>query len=209
MMRQQLVPSRYREGSQAGLRPEQRPGQQPRGTAISPIDGYVHPDFSRVATVFRHQIRRTSGGAAVAVYHRGELVVDLWGGYRTDDGDPWQRDTMAMCFSTTKGLTSTALHVLADRGLVGYDDLVADYWPEFARNGKERVTVRHLLTHSAGLHRIRSIIDRADRMLDWDHMVDALARATPAYQHGERLPRADLRMARRRGGAACVGATAR
>jgi CubicO group peptidase (beta-lactamase class C family) len=151
---------------------------------IGSIDGYVHPDFSRVASAFGHQLRRTSGGAAVAVYHRGELVVDLWGGYRTGGGDPWQRDTMAMCFSTTKGLTSTALHLLADRGLVDYDDRVAEYWPEFAQNGKDRVTLRHLLTHSAGLHRIRSIIDRAERMLDWDYMVDALARARPAYRPG-------------------------
>jgi len=148
------------------------------------IDGYVHPDFAHVASVFRHQLQRTTGGAAVAVYHRGELVVDLWGGHGDDAGNPWQRDTMAMCFSTTKGLTSTALHILADRGLVDYDAPVADYWPEFAQAGKERTTVAHLLTHSAGLHRLRSMIDRADRMLDWDHMVDALARATPAYEPG-------------------------
>ncbi len=148
------------------------------------IDGHVHPDFTPVATAFRHQIRRTSGGAAVAVYHHGELVVDLWGGRRDDEDDPWQRDSLAMCFSTTKGLTSTALHILADRGLVRYDDLVADHWPEFAAAGKESVTVAHLLTHSAGLHRIRSIIDRAERMFDWEHMVDSLARATPAYEPG-------------------------
>ena len=133
---------------------------------------------------FRQQLLRTSGGAAVAVYHRGELVVDLWGGARTADGDPWARDTMAMCFSTTKGLTSTALHVLADRGLVDYEEPVATYWPEFAANGKSRVTVRHLLTHSAGLHRIRSIIPDASVMLDWDAMCAALAGARPAYNPG-------------------------
>ena len=150
------------------------------------IDGYVHPGFTPVATAFRHQIGRTTGGAAVAVYHRGQLVVDLWGGRRDDTGAAWERDSLAMCFSTTKGLTSTALHLLADRGLVRYDAPVAEYWPEFAAGGKARVTVAHLLTHSAGLHRIRSIIDRAERMLDWDHMVDALARATPAYEPGTR-----------------------
>ena len=148
------------------------------------IEGYVHPGFTPVANAFRHQIGRTTGGAAVAVYHRGELVVDLWGGSRDDTGAPWERDSLAMCFSTTKGLTSTALHVLADRGLVRYDAPVAEYWPEFAAGGKARVAVAHLLTHSAGLHRIRSIIDKAERMFDWDHMVDALARATPAYEPG-------------------------
>lgn len=148
------------------------------------MEGHVHPDFTAVASAFRNQLRRTSGGAAVAVYHRGELVVDLWGGSRNDDGDPWCQDTLAMCFSTTKGLTSTALHILADRGLVDYAAPVATYWPEFAAAGKEDVTVEHLMTHSAGLHRIRSVIDRADRMLDWEYMVDALAKATPAYEPG-------------------------
>ncbi len=148
------------------------------------VDGYVHPDFSAVAGAFRQQMRRTSGGAAVAVYQHGELVVDLWGGTRNDEGDPWQRDTMAMCFSTTKGLTSTALHLLADRGLVDYRAPVASYWPEFAVAGKDKVTVAHLLTHSAGMHRIRSVIDNADRMLDWDYMVDSLAKSEPAYRAG-------------------------
>jgi CubicO group peptidase (beta-lactamase class C family) len=152
------------------------------------VAGDAHDDFADVAAVFRRQLRRTNGGAAVAVYHRGEPVVDLWGGTRDADApggpQPWERDTVAMCFSTTKGVASTALHVLADRGQVSYDEPVATYWPEFAQNGKEGVTVRHVLTHSAGLHRIRSLVDSAHRMLDWDHMCTALAEAAPAYEPG-------------------------
>ena len=150
------------------------------------MDGYVHPDFTDVASVFRHQLQRTQGGAAVAVYHRGELVVDLWGGYRTVESDPWESDTLAMCFSTTKGVASFALHQQADAGLVDYDEPVATYWPEFAQNGKEGVTVRHVLTHSAGLHRARSVVEGAHHMLDWEHMVDALAQEKPAYEPGTR-----------------------
>ena len=149
------------------------------------MDGWVHAGFEDVARVFRRQLRRTTGGAAVAVYHRGELVVDLWGGQRTE-GEPWQRDTLAMCFSTTKGVTSTALHLLADRGQISYDAPVAAYWPQFAQGGKEHVTVRHVLTHSAGLHRMRTLVDHADRMLDWQYMVAALERAEPAYEPGSR-----------------------
>ena len=70
------------------------------------------------------------------MYHRGELVVDLWSGLRTDDGDPWKADTLAMCFSTTKGVASAALHLQADAGRVDYDAPVATYWPEFAQDGK-------------------------------------------------------------------------
>jgi CubicO group peptidase (beta-lactamase class C family) len=148
------------------------------------VGGAAHPDFGGVAREFERQLGRTRGGAAVAVFHRGEPVVDLWGGRRTDDGAPWEHDTLAMCFSTTKGVASFALHLLADRGLVDYDAPVADHWPEFAQNGKAAVTVRHVLSHSAGLHRLRSVIDSAHHMLDWDHMVDALARQAPAYEPG-------------------------
>ncbi len=151
--------------------------------------GNLHADFGEVAALFRRQIERTSGGAALAVYHRGELVVDLWGGVRTEQGpdgepDPWAHDTVAMCFSTTKGVVTTAVHLLADRGQLDYDAPVATYWPEFAQNGKEAVTVRHVLTHSAGLHRIRSLVDDAHDMLDWERMCDALAAAPPAYEPG-------------------------
>ena len=149
------------------------------------MDGFTHPGFEGVARLFGRQLRRTTGGAAVAVYFRGELVVDLWGGRRRAD-EPWVQDTLAMCFSTTKGATSAALHLLADRGQLDYDAPVAEYWPQFAQAGKETVTVRHVLTHSAGLHRMRTLVDSADRMLDWEYMVGALERAEPAYEPGTR-----------------------
>ena len=93
---------------------------------------------------------------------------------------------MAACFSTTKGVISTALHLLAERGQVEYDAPVAAYWPRFAQGGKESITVRHVLTHSAGLHRMRTLVDHVQRMLDWDYMVAALERAQPAYEPGTR-----------------------
>jgi CubicO group peptidase (beta-lactamase class C family) len=150
------------------------------------MDGTVHPDFTTVADAFWRQLQRGAGGAGLAVYHRGELVIDLWGGERTTVGHEWESDTLAMCFSTTKGVASFALHMQADAGRIDYDAPVADYWPEFAQNGMEDVTVRHVLSHSAGLHRLRTVIDDAEEMLDWDHMVDALAREAPAYEPGTR-----------------------
>ena len=148
------------------------------------MEGYVHPEFHAVEETFRKQLERTDGGAAVTIFHRGEPVVDLWGGVRTPEGDPWEADTLAMCFSTTKGVASLALHLQAEAGLVDYEERVATYWPEFAQNGKENITVRHVLSHSAGLHRLRSVIDSAHHMLDWDHMVEALAAEWPAYEPG-------------------------
>ena len=89
-----------------------------------------------------------------------------------------------MCFSATKGVASACAHVLADRGELDYDERVATYWPEFAQNGKRDITVRQVLSHSAGLHRFGTIIDHGSRILDWEHMTDALARAKPAYEPG-------------------------
>ena len=149
------------------------------------LHGTVHPDFWPVARALERQLRRgPRGGAAVCVYQGGEKVVDIWGGVKDSAGTPWQADTMSVSFSTTKGVTSTALHVLADRGLLDYDDPVAKYWPEFAREGKERVTVRHLLCHQAGLYGIRAMIDDAARMRDWTHMTDVLARSAPVMTPG-------------------------
>jgi CubicO group peptidase (beta-lactamase class C family) len=143
------------------------------GTEVfdGPVSGAVHDDFDDVRSTFRRQLGRTTGGAAVAIYHRGVKVVDLWGGTRDEFADrgpePWQRDTLTMCFSTTKGVVSTAVHMLADRGLIDYDEPVATYWPEFARNGKERVTVRHLLAHNGGLPAYERYYRTLREKLEW------------------------------------------
>ncbi len=140
------------------------------------IDGYVHPAFGAVTDLLdRFTSKRGRYGGAVAVYVDGEKVVDAWGGVRDPSGAPWAEDTMSISWSTTKGITSLALHLLADRGLVDYDAPVCTYWPEFAQAGKEFVTVRNLLCHQGGLHRLIGVIDHADEMLDWDHMVGSLA----------------------------------
>jgi CubicO group peptidase (beta-lactamase class C family) len=128
------------------------------------MEGFVHPDFAPV-TEKVHSImegRRSRGGMAVAVYHHGELVVDAWTGVRTAAGEPWERDTMATSFSTTKGVVATIVHRLVDRGLLDYDVPVATYWPEFAAAGKEEITLRHLLTHQAAMHDVRRLADSTE-----------------------------------------------
>ncbi len=150
------------------------------------LDGLHHPDFSAVETSLRRQLERYSGGAAVCVYHHGKCVVDLWGGHSDEEETPWQQDTMAPSFSTTKGVASTLLHIFADRGLVDYDAKVSEYWPEFAQAGKDQITVRQGLCHQSGLYHIRQMIDRADRMLDWEHMVEAIEQTEPAHEPGTR-----------------------
>ncbi len=148
------------------------------------VHGEIHPAFDRVGRVLERQARRHGGGMAICVYHRGKPVVDAWAGVKDDAGTPWDRDTTAMSFSTTKGVTATVLHLLVDRGLLDYDDPVSKYWPEFGRARKAAITVRQLLCHEAGLHHIRRMVDHGDRMLDWDHMVGALAEAEPSFVPG-------------------------
>jgi CubicO group peptidase (beta-lactamase class C family) len=152
---------------------------------MSVLNGSVHPDFADVATALRPLIRPADGaGAAVCVYHRGECVVDIWGGARNRSGEAWDADTTSASFSTTKGVLSTLLHLQADRGLLGYDDPVAQHWPAFGAAGKGAITVRQALTHQAGLYRIRDLIADPHEMLDWSHMLDVIAAAAPVHEPG-------------------------
>jgi len=152
--------------------------------ADSRVEGHVAPGFEPVTAALRAQIAGRPGGAAVCVYHRGTCVVDLWGGFRDARGTPWSADTMAPSFSTTKGAAATLLHILVDRGLLDYDDTVARHWPEFAQAGKAAITVRQVLSHQSGLYHIRQMIDRAERMLDWEYMIRAIERTPPIHVPG-------------------------
>jgi CubicO group peptidase (beta-lactamase class C family) len=149
------------------------------------LQGYVHPDFARVARALESQLRRSGGGgAALCIYHRGEPVVDCWGGCRDEEGNPWEQDTLALSYSTSKGMASTLTHILVDQGLLDYDTPVAEYWPEFGRGGKQDITVRQVMCHEAGLFDIRGMVDDASRMLDWEYMIEALGDAVPAHPPG-------------------------
>ncbi len=149
------------------------------------LQGYVHPDFGRVADVLSQQIpRNRPGGAALTVYHKGQCVVDIWGGTRNRDGDPWRAETLALSFSTTKGVASTLLHILVDQGYLKYDDPVSKHWPEFGQKSKQNITVRQLLCHEAGLYHIREMIDDAEQMMDWNFMTTAIERAQPIHEPG-------------------------
>jgi CubicO group peptidase (beta-lactamase class C family) len=153
------------------------PARDPR----TRVHGFVEPAFRAVRRTLRRQLEAYPGGAAVCVYQHGKCVADLWGGERDAAGNPWLRDTIAPSFSTTKGVATAVVHVIADRGLLDYDAPVARYWPEFAQRGKDGITIRHVLAHQAGLYHIRRMIDRADRMLDWEYMVRAIERAAAPH----------------------------
>ena len=120
-------------------------------------------------------------GAGVAVYHRGQCVVDLMGGWRDKDHTvPYGTDALQVVFSTTKGITSIAVAMCVERGLLEYSEKVATYWPEFADKGKSEVTVAQLLSHRAGLYTVDGDIT-LEEALDWDTVTGRLAVTAPRF----------------------------
>jgi len=158
-------------------------------TAItSPVvEGHVGRGFDAVRDVFEENfIRRGEIGGACCAYYRGERVVDIWGGVRNKiTGDPWERDTMVVIHSATKGLAAMTLALAHSRQWLDYEERVATYWPEFAQNGKEDVTVRQLLAHQAGLFAFDEPVDRGV-VADLDRLAAVMARHKPAWKPGTR-----------------------
>jgi CubicO group peptidase (beta-lactamase class C family) len=151
------------------------------------VQGYVAPGLERVRDAFVENFaRRRELGGACCAYRHGEKVVDLWGGIRNlATGEPWDRDTMVIVYSTSKGLAAMTLAVAHSRGWLDYEAPVAAYWPEFAQQGKAAITVRHLLAHQAGLFALDEPVDRA-LVADLDRLAVVLARQKPAWEPGTR-----------------------
>lgn len=149
---------------------------------IDHYQGDVDPRFQDLATQFSRfqDARSDQGGAALVVYFKGQKVVDIYTGMKSET-EQWQSDSMSVCYSTGKGILATLAHILVSKGLIEYDRPVAEYWPEFAQHGKERITLAHILSHQSGLFDIRNLIEDASEMADWSHMLDVVAAAKPRF----------------------------
>ncbi|MFC7070133.1 serine hydrolase domain-containing protein [Halobaculum lipolyticum] len=151
------------------------------------VGGQVEPGFEPVEAAFQKTLREPGEfGAACAVSHQGELVVDLWGGYRdARRSERWTEDTLVLVFSTTKGVAAAAMAHARSRGYFEYDDRVADYWPAFAQHGKADVTIRQLLAHQAGLAAIGRNLTSKD-VADSESLANRLAGKEPDWVPGTR-----------------------
>src|SRR5512140_1553498 len=151
------------------------------------IAGFAQHGFEAVREAFVQNFERGAElGAACCVYYRGEKVVDLWGGIRNaSTGEPWEEDTMVLVYSTTKGIAGLAMALAHSRGLYDYDEPVSAYWPEFAQQGKEGITVRQLLSHQAGLYALDERVD-SSVVADPDRLAVLLARQKPEWEPGQR-----------------------
>jgi CubicO group peptidase (beta-lactamase class C family) len=122
-------------------------------------------------------------GASVCVTLEGEPVVDLWAGDADSSGTPWAEDTIVNVYSTTKTMGSLCVLMLADRGALDLAAPVAEYWPEFAQNGKQGVRVSHVMSHSAGLSGFDPPI-AVEQLYDLDAIAEHLARQSPWWEPG-------------------------
>jgi len=151
------------------------------------IEGYAGPGFEAGRQAFAENFaRRRELGGACCAYHHGEKVVDLWGGIRNGGtGELWEQDTMGLVWSATKGLAAMTLALAHSRGWLDYEAAVCRYWPEFAQQGKEKITVRQLLAHQAGLFAFDEPVDRSV-VADPDRLAVVLARQKPTWEPGTR-----------------------
>jgi CubicO group peptidase (beta-lactamase class C family) len=151
------------------------------------IHGTCDARFQGVREEFaRNFFERGEVGASVCVMIEGRTVVDLWGGFADRPTQrPWERDTIGLVWSCTKGATALCAHMLISRGLLDLDRSVVSYWPEFGQAGKDRVTVRMLLNHQAGLPAIRQPLVPGG-LYDWQYMTGVLAAESPFWEPGTR-----------------------
>jgi CubicO group peptidase (beta-lactamase class C family) len=149
------------------------------------VSGFTDEKFARVADAFQANLDSGADvGASFCATVEGETVVDLWGGWADEAKTrPWEKDTIVNVYSTTKTMTALTALLIADRGLIDFDAPVARYWPEFAANGKEKVKVSHLMSHSSGLSGWREKISVED-LYDWDRACALLAAQKPFWEPG-------------------------
>jgi CubicO group peptidase (beta-lactamase class C family) len=149
--------------------------------------GLCRPGFEAVKEAFETNFSKgLEVGASVAVTLEGQPVVDLWKGDADPRGTPWAKDTLVNVYSTTKTMAAFCVLVLADRGEVDLHAPVADYWPEFAQNGKQAVRVSHVMSHSAGLAGFDPPLEAVEELYDWDAICARLAAQAPWWEPGTR-----------------------
>ena len=150
------------------------------------VKGFCDPDFQPVADEFVANFAAKEVGASLCVTLDGETVVDLWGGVKAGkEKTSWNKDTMCVVFSCTKGATALCANRLIDQGKLDLHEPVATYWPEFAAQGKDMVSVEMMLNHTAGVPALREPLDEGG-YCDWGYMVDRLSQEAPFWEPGTR-----------------------
>jgi len=150
--------------------------------------GEFNKKFENTYELFKKNLENDEEvGASFAVYQNGEVLVNLYGGYRDrDKKNKWDQNTIVNIHSTSKGIVAMIVAKLIDENKLDLEKNVADYWPEFANGGKESIKVKTLLSHQAGMYGWRQPIDETD-FYKWDYVVDLLANQEPYHKADEKI----------------------
>ncbi|WP_018147603.1 serine hydrolase domain-containing protein [Henriciella marina] len=151
------------------------------------VQGHCEPKFAELREEFERNFKeRGEKGASVCLSVGGERLVDLWGGVAdVKTQDPWREDTVSIIFSCTKAATAISAHILIDRGELELQAPVSKYWPEFAKNGKEKTTVQMMLNHESAIPALREPV-KPGGFLDWDYMIKRMEDEPAWWEPGTR-----------------------
>ena len=152
------------------------------------IYGFCDPKFLKVKDAYEQNfINGFDVGSSLGITYKGELVVNLWGGYKDKSQKiQWEEDTIVNVWSSTKNMASLCAYILADRGLLNFYDPVSKYWPEFSCNGKEDILISHVMSHSSGLSGWKKPINHTD-FYNWDKVCNLLADQKPFWEPGKEV----------------------
>lgn len=152
---------------------------------MAEVQGSCEPKFDALRDILAANLESGADvGASVAVMHEGQMVVDLWGGFADEERTtPWGRDTITNVWSSTKTMMALSALMLHSRGQLDFDAPVAQYWPEFAANGKADVRVRHLMSHTSGVSAWAQPVQVSD-IYDWEKSTSMLAAQAPWWEPG-------------------------
>uniref|UniRef100_A0A914ZC62 Beta-lactamase-related domain-containing protein n=1 Tax=Panagrolaimus superbus TaxID=310955 RepID=A0A914ZC62_9BILA len=150
------------------------------------VEGFVAPGYEGIKDVFEKNFINgwEPEGSSLAIYHKGKLVVDIWGGYADKECRRlWKSDTITITFSSTKAMAALCIALLIDRGLLSYEDKIVKFWPEFGKNGKDLITVQWILSHLSGLAYFDQEITEEDAR-DWKRMAKIIENESPKWEAG-------------------------
>lgn len=155
-------------------------------TNAGKVEGFCDSNFGGLLDAFVTNFEtRGEVGASCALTLEGRPLVDLWGGRKAPGGEAWEKDTISVIFSSTKGAMALCAHMLAERGALDLNAPVTKYWPEFGQGGKESALVAMMLDHSVGVPHVRGV-PKPGAFYDYEHMVETVAKEPAFWAPGTR-----------------------
>ena len=150
------------------------------------INGYCEEKYIPVKKIFEdYFLKQEEIGASFAIYKEGKPLIDLWGGFKKNDDEKWEENTIVNVFSATKGIYEIIVSILIDQNILDLEKYVSYYWDAFKKNNKNQIKLKHILSHQSGLYRFKEKITQRD-LLDWNKIISILENQDPDHKAGEK-----------------------